>query len=217
MPDYRTILKRVGAAWVIFGLVDITIMIYCIMLGQGYSSSFNLFAVIIGIFLIRGSLRATTLVTQLCAFILTLLLGIILTFPFVQPIGLLLAQAKLKPAETAITLLMLIAVIALLAWTSKQMRSHTVLEARKASGRTTTMPKLVIYFGIALAVFMAITLNTILNGPIGEKAEKLARKKLGPDFKYATQSIRVSGKHHSGTVAAYNDKELKYIPVHWSD
>ncbi|MCH9790490.1 MAG: hypothetical protein K0U82_06695, partial [Planctomycetes bacterium] len=189
----------------------------CLMHRQGYSSSFNLFAVIIGIFLMRGSLRTTTLVIHFSAFMLTLFIGIIFLFPFIQPTGLILAQAKLNPLSSAVSWLMAVAVLALLVWTYRQMRSQPVREARIASGRTTTMPKIAIGFGIVLVVFMAVMLNMTLNGAIGAEAIELARKKLGPDYKYATQSIRASGKHRSGIVAAYNDKEIKYVPVHWSE
>jgi hypothetical protein len=215
--DYRAILKRVGFAWVTFGLLDIVLMIYYIMNGQSYSSSFNIFAVIIGIFLIRGSLGATTLVTWLTAFMLTGCIGVILIFPFLQPMGLLLTQAKLNPVSSIIGWLMGIFVLAMLGWTWKQMRSHPVLEARKASGRPTTTPKIAIGLGIVLVAFLGVMLNSLLNGAIGTKAIALARQKLGPNYKYAAQSIRVSGRYRSGIVVAYNDKEIKYVPVHWNE
>ena len=63
MTDHRAILKRVGLALVVFGIADIAFMIYSVTKGQSYSSSFNIFAVIAGVFLIRGSLGATRLVT----------------------------------------------------------------------------------------------------------------------------------------------------------
>ena len=39
------ILHRVGLALIVFGLLDIGLMIYCIFNGVSYSSSFNIFAV----------------------------------------------------------------------------------------------------------------------------------------------------------------------------
>lgn len=144
MTDYRSILKKVGFAWIVFGLADIAFMIYSITNGQSYSSSFNIFAVVIGILLIRGSLGATTLVTWFSAFALTGFIGVLLIFPFLQPIGLLVVQAKLNPVGSAILWLMAIVVLVLLGWSYKQLRSPSVLDARRASGCTTAMPKIAI-------------------------------------------------------------------------
>ena len=217
MPNYRAILKKVGLAWVAFGLADIAFMIYSIANGQSYSSSFNIFAVIVGIFLIRGSLGATTLVTWFSAFALTGFFGVLLIFSFLQPSGLLLVQAKLNPVGSAILWLMAIVVLVLLGWSYKQLRSSPVLEARQASGRTTAMPKVAIGFGVALLAFMAIMLNMTLNGATGAKAVELAREQLGPNYKYFTQSFSSGGGRTSAVVAAYNDNEIKYVPVEWSE
>ena len=217
MPNYRAILKKVGLAWVAFGLADIAFMIYSIANGQSFSSSFNIFAVIAGIFLMRGSLGATTLVTWFSAFALTGFIGVLLIFPFLQPIGLLIVQAKLNPVGSAMLWLMAAVVLALLAWSYKQLRSPQFLEARKASGRTTAMPKIAIGLGIALVAFMATMLNMTLNGATGAKAVDLAREQLGPDYKYSAQSFSAGGGHTRAIVAAYNDHEIKYVPVEWSE
>jgi hypothetical protein len=217
MADYRAILKRVGLAWVVFGLADIAFMIYSIANGQSYSSSFNIFAVIVGIFLIRGSLGATTLVTWFSALMLAGFIGVILIFPFLQPLGLLVVQAKLNPVGSAVTWLMAIAVLVLLGWSYKQLRSPSVLEARKASGRTTAMPKIAFALGIALVAFLGTMLGMTLNGATGAKAVELARQQLGSGYKYSTQSFSTGGGHTSAIVAAYNDNEIKYVPVEWSE
>ena len=47
IPDEaRRILDRVGLALIVFGLLDMGVMIYCIVNSVNYSSSFNLFAVL---------------------------------------------------------------------------------------------------------------------------------------------------------------------------
>lgn len=217
MTDYRTILKRVGSVWVVFGLIDIAFMIYCLMQRQSYSSGFNIFAVIIGVFLICGSLGAARLATWLSAFMLTMFAGIILIFPFIQPIGLLLTQAKLNPVGFVLRWLMAIAIFILLGWTYKRLRSQPILEARVAIGRTTSKPKTAIGFGIVLVAFLAVMLNFLLNGAAGTKAVELARQKQGMDYHYAVQSIQMRGRHYTGIVIAYNDKEMKYVPVSWNE
>ena len=218
MKDYRTILKRVGLALVAFGLADIAFMIYSISQGQSYSSSFNIFSVIAGIFLIRGSLGAARLVTWFSAFMLTGFIGaIFLLFPFLQPFGLLVTQAKLNPMWFVTLLLMAAVILVLLGWTYHQLRSAPVLAAFQESGRSTAVPKLAIGLGLALVAFLAVMLNMTLNGAAGDKAIELARKKLGPSYNYTTQSIQWGGGHGRAVVAAYNDREIKYVPVEWSE
>jgi hypothetical protein len=46
--EARIILRRVGLALIVFGMLDIAVMIYCIANAVSYSSSFNVFAVLAG-------------------------------------------------------------------------------------------------------------------------------------------------------------------------
>ena len=52
--EARMILRRVGLALIVFGLLDIGVMVYCIANGVNYSSSFNVFAVLAGTYVRRG-------------------------------------------------------------------------------------------------------------------------------------------------------------------
>jgi hypothetical protein len=218
MKDYRATLKRVGLALVVFGLADIALMIYSISQGQSYSSSFNIFSVIAGIFLIRGSLGAIRVITWFSAFMLTVFIGaIFLIFPFIQPLSLLIVEAKLNPMWFIMLSIIAAAVLVLLGWTYHQLRSAPVLGALHESGRSTATPKLAIGLGIALVAFMTIVLNMTLKGATGDKAIELARQQIGPGYSYAIQSIQLGGGHGSAVVAAYNDREIKYVPVEWSE
>jgi hypothetical protein len=49
----RTILRRVGISLIAFGLFDIGVMVYCIINRINYFSSFNIVAVLAGIFVWR--------------------------------------------------------------------------------------------------------------------------------------------------------------------
>lgn len=217
MMDYRIILRRVGLAWIGFGLLDIGLMIYCLMQSHNYSSSFNLFAVILDLFLYRGSLGATTLVTWFSAFMLMLFAGGLLLAPLLQPVGLLVSLIRLHPGQCLLLGVYYATMVGLLIWTYRQIRSTPVLEARRESGRRTGRPQSAFLAGFLLVVFIGVLFNVLLKGSAGTKAVELARQKLGPDYHYAIQSIRVSGKAHSGVVAAYNAQEIKYVPVFWNE
>ena len=218
MTDYLAILKRVGIVLVLFGLADIAFMIYSVSKGQSYSSSFNIFAVIAGIFLLRGNLTAARKVTWFAARMLAgFVAAIFLLVPIVPSIGLLLVQAKLNPASTFAMGLLLVAVLVLLVWVYRQLRSGPVLDALEASGRSTTVPKLAFGLGFALVVFLAVALNMTVNGAAGAKAIELAYQKLGPGYNYAFKSIQWGSGHSSAVVAAYNSNEIKYVSVEWSE
>ncbi len=218
MADYRGILRRVGFAWLAFGLADIAFLIYCIANDKNYSSSFNIFAVIAGIFLIRGSLAATRLVTWFAAFMLTGFVGaIFVLLPFMPPAGLVVLDLKLNPVSSIALCLLMVFVLALLGWTYQQLRAAPVVDALRASGRRGSAPKLAFALGLALVVFLAVMLQMTLKGPVGAKAIDLARQKAGPGYNYAVQSIQWAGDRGKAVVAAYNDAEIKYVPVEWNE
>ena len=81
-----SILARVGTALLIAGVLDVVVMIYCIANGESYASSFNIFAVWLGILLIRGSLWAASVVRFFVAFFLAGAIGLIAAFPLLQPV-----------------------------------------------------------------------------------------------------------------------------------
>jgi hypothetical protein len=92
------ILKRVGAVLIIVGILGICWMIYCIENRISYFSSFNIFALIAGFFLYRGSLRAASVVRRVAAFVLSgatpmLIFGL----PLVYPPPLALLEIRLAP------------------------------------------------------------------------------------------------------------------------
>lgn len=218
MRDYRTILRQVGLALIVYGLADITFMIYCISRGQSYSSSFNIFSVIAGVFLARGSLGAIRIVTWFSAFLLAGFIGaIFIVLPFVEPFGLLIAQVQVDPTWFVTSCLMAVVALVLLGWTYRQLRSAPVLGALQESGRSTATPKLAFGLGLVLVVFLAVMLNMTLHGAAGEKAIALARQKLGPNYSYAVESIQWGGGHGSAVVAAYNNRGIKHVSVEWSE
>ena len=73
---YLPILRRAGVALIVIGVVDVGVMIYCIVYKLRYSSSFNIFAIVAGIFLMRGSLRAAKAISLYGSFMLAALIGI---------------------------------------------------------------------------------------------------------------------------------------------
>jgi hypothetical protein len=92
--SYREILKRVGVVLVVVGLADIAWMIYCIIHKISYSSSLNLFAVIAGILLMRGSLRTAANIRWFGVFFLSASIAMLMAWPALQPIDLTLTEIR---------------------------------------------------------------------------------------------------------------------------
>jgi hypothetical protein len=112
MNGYRAILKRVGIVLIAIGILDIAYWIYCILQGQNYSSSFNIPAVVAGVFLLRGDLRAVPIVTWFAVSMLSNFVSILILLPFLQPAELWATQFRLDLVDLCLSLLVRITAIA---------------------------------------------------------------------------------------------------------
>ena len=128
--QHTPILKRVGAVLLAVGLIDIAVMIYCIANRISYSSSFNIFAVVAGIFLLRGSLRAASIVRWFSVFMLSGFVALLIAWPLMQPVGLTLTQIRLNPRTSIATFAFLAFVLGLLFWLARELGREPVLAAR---------------------------------------------------------------------------------------
>jgi hypothetical protein len=129
MDDYRSSLKVVGIILIIVGFLDIGWMIWCITHGQGYSSSFNIFAVIAGILLMRGSLRTANVVASFSAFFLSGLLGVVVIIPFLVPFDLVLAYLRVYPLYVMLGLFFFACTLVLLGWIYRRLTTPPILAA----------------------------------------------------------------------------------------
>jgi len=216
MDNYLKVLKRVGRVLIAFGLLDIGFMIYCITRGQSYSSSFNIFAVIAGVFLFRGHLGAARVVTSFSAFMLTGFVGAVLVlFPFLQPFDLWITQVRLHPVSSLLYVGVASGVIALLLWVYTQLRSPAVVQARTAAGQSASPPKAAFLFGVLLVLGLSVALHFTLHGEAAANAMRLAKAKEGSAYKYCVTSMSWAGDHGRAAVTAYNDRQIKSVDVEW--
>jgi hypothetical protein len=93
--ETRSILHRVGLGLVVFGLLDIGVMIYCIANGLGYSSSFNIFAVISGVYVWRGHPWYVKWVTRAAGFYAAAFCTMVPIAPFLFPVHLGVLELRL--------------------------------------------------------------------------------------------------------------------------
>jgi hypothetical protein len=218
---YRAILKRVGWVLVVVGLIDVGVMVYCIVRRQSYSSSLNLFAVIAGIFLLRGGLRTAALVRWFSAFMLVGFLAMAVVAPFLQPWDLSLTELRLNPGSFAIGVIFYFLALGLLFWVARQLGLEPVQAAIAKAGVKRRDVRYAVAAGVGLAVLLGISIPLISNGESAERAKSIAKQEVGPGYQFHVRSIRVSSvgnrSNAAGVVTAWNHQEIRSIPFHWED
>lgn len=217
MEDYRRVMARVGWVLVFIGLIDIGVMIYCIMNQMSYSSSFNIFAVIAGIFLLRGSLSSARVVAWFSAFSVVGMGLILLVMILIEPFSLKAAQIKLAPLNFLTTVLFALILLSLLAWSYRQLRSPAVLEARENAGLTTAPPLFAFFLGGVLAVGLGIAMYMVNNGESSKLVKAKAREVLGENYEYHVNAMNWSGNSLTAQLIAFNSDEIVPIAVQCSD
>jgi hypothetical protein len=218
MTEHIKILKQVGWSLVTIGIIDIGFMIYCIINEMNYSSSLNIFAVVAGILLIRGSLGTTRVVTWFIAFMFSgLVLCSILVFTWIYPLDYWLLSFYKNPIGPLFSIVIAVALLFWLFWVYRKLRSPAVLEERAAAGQRVGAPKSAFLFGIFLAILMTVLLQLTLKGDSAEKAVRLASQQYGPQYKYFVSNISWSGNNVYARLTAYNDEESKEVKIEWKE
>ena len=218
MAEHLRILRHVGWVLVVIGLLDIGFMIYCIANRMNYSSSLNVFSVVAGIFLLRGSLGAARVVTWFSAFMLSgLLLCSFLVFPWLQPLEYWVLTFREDPVVSLVSILMVPVLLFVLFWVYRMLRAPPVVQARAAAGQRSGVPKSAFVAGSALAVIMAVMLQLTLKGELADQAVRLATQQHGSEYRYFVSSINWAGRRASARLTAYNDKESKEVEVEWEN
>jgi len=222
MNEHEAILKKVGIALIVVGLLDISFMVYCIINEISYSSSFNIFAVIAGILLYRGGLKTAKVVTFFSAFFLTGIGGVIFIFPLFIPPDLLLTQIKLNPLSSAGYFVFVLFFLIFLTWVLKSLTTPAIHEAMDNKGINPksffSRPRSGVLCGLLLLAILGGTLPLLLKGETAERAKIEAQKKVGDGYKLAVSTINVSSNFNGKTnvyavVTAYNDNEIKQVEV----
>ena len=156
----REILKRVGVPLIAFGLFDIGVMIYCLINHINYSSSFNIFAVLAGIFVWRGHPWWVQWASRASGFFLGAFIAAIIASPFLFPIDLGVREMQAHPLGAAGLAIYSLGAMTLLAWTHWQLRSPAVVPSEPSvwvSWRPSAL-------GAALAICIFTLVSVTLHG-----------------------------------------------------
>lgn len=214
-------LKRVGGVLLVVGLIDIAVMVYCIVNRISYSSGFNIFAVIAGIFLLRGSLRAASVVRWFAVFLIAGIVAMTIAWPFTQPLGLTFTQFRLNPGGAFTTFAFMAFVLGLSFWVARELGQKEVKIARASTGRKEREMRIPAALAVSLVVVMGVALALLFGGESAARAKSMAMQQVGPGYRFDVSALKVSSrgksKFVSGVVTAWNDKEIVSIPVQWEE
>lgn len=209
----RAVLKRVGIVLMVVGLLDIAYRVYCVANGISCSSSLNVFALIAGVFLYRGSLTAARIGAHAAAFLLGGVLVGLLALPFLCPTGLILVAFKTAPASTLLAWVLSFALPVLSFWVYRQLTAEAVQGAlnRPLAGKRSLIA------GALLVLLVVLLVSRSLLGSASDQVVAEARQKLGPDYEYfvarMTRTTHRDGESSRALVLAYNSERLEPVQV----
>ena len=208
----------------VVGSLDICAMAYCIANGIGYSSSLNIFALVAGIFLYRGGVETARRVGFFSGFFLGAAVPFVLFSLFSTPFELILLKVKLEPGPSFLFCGSILVILGLIFWVYKSVTTMEILnEIKKTLGETSKFktPKAGLLYGGGLALILGVVLGIASQGEFKAKAIEMARKQVGENYRFHVSGFSVrtyNGKSsYDVTVTAYNDKEIKDVPLHWDD
>lgn len=219
--DHLPLLKKTGLVLVVVGLLDIGLMIYAIANQVSYSSSLNVFAVVAGVFLWRGNLRAASAVRWLALFFLAAMVLLSVMSPLLLPLGLLATYFQVKPLTFVGSLSAFAVALLLFGWLAKQLSADPIKAARQAAGRKERDARIPLFVGATLAVVLAGVNFTVQRSDSAARAVGEARGQLGEGYDFHVSSINYrsssEGTVVSGVVTAWKSGTIKELPFQWRE
>lgn len=216
-PDLKRV-RRAGVALIAIGTVDIAIFAYCIANSIGYSSSFNIFAVIAGTFLVRLHPRAIGLVWWFSGFMFVgFLAAAVLLLPWIPPIEYTAFKFQQSPVSSLATATVGIGMLAFLGWLHRLLSADEVQRFARAYSRPPPNIKLGYGAGVGIVVLMVVVMNLTLRGTAADHAINLAKQEAAESYKYFVSSLRLSNGKRSATVVAYGPQGERTISVQWQE
>jgi hypothetical protein len=213
--EVRQILHWVGLALIIFGSLDIGLMIYCIVNGVSYSSSFNIFAVISGIYLWRGHPWYVKWVTRAAGFSAAAFCAMVPMAPFLFPVDLGVLELRLHPAGVIVGTVASIGVVVFLVWVYRELRQAPVLAAYAVAGYSPGRFWVAPLCGAMLALGACVLFIVLMHGDAEQSAIRLATVKTGPGYHYLVTRLSYAGDRGTAEVRAYDGQAIKTVQVRW--
>lgn len=127
-----------------------------------------------------------------------------------------LAQIRLLPVSFFIPLLVEIVTGFIAFWVYIKLRAIYVFGGRIRPKRSVSTPKLAFILGILYTLILVFFLQFILRGKTGAKAIEIAQIEYGNYYKYHVRGIQWEKNQVKANLIGYNECEIKYLTVQWS-
>ena len=219
MPQSNNPFRKIGIALLVIGILDIGYLIYSIINGFSYTSSFNIFAVVASIFLIRGNVIAALITRFFVTFFAAFVFGGVILYFYLMPIDLIMIQIKLQSTPMLSFALIFGCVSAILIWMCIQFSTSESIQAFIDGGYKSTVPKLISFSAAAavtlLIILIGVFFNFFYSSEAITKAVKLARAQYGNNYQYHVTSFNIENDHGIATVTVYNNEAIKTVEVQW--
>lgn len=219
---YQQIMNRVGSVLLIAGLLDLLFSLWQATTSGHFVIKFNLLAILCGVFLLKGSLRAAWVTRWLAVISLVAITGNVLLLPLGEPVALTLAKFRLMTADMLMATGFVAALLVLAVWVMRQLGKAPVRAATEESGgkwRGNLVPAVL---GMAVVAVMGVGVVQGLSGEGPQRAMRMAAQQHGNAFQYTTSWYSVTRSSSGVTsrravVTAWNDKEIRFVNVGWDE
>ena len=216
---FTKILRRTGAVLLILGVAGLATIIPRHDLPELAFAPAALFAIVAGGGLMLGGPRTALYVRTTAVFLLAAGLTPVAMAPFFQPFSLTLAELRLYAPTFAVQAAAFALVLAVLLWLSLELGRAPVRDAIAGAGIRRWSMQIPAQAGAGVVFLCGLLFWLSLHGQSAERAEALALRQLGPDYRYHLSWISSTKIEHgtsvSGIVTAWNDKEIKTVLLHW--
>jgi hypothetical protein len=216
-------LRWAGTLLIVAGSIHVVAMLDSMLKAPKGFFNMNLCGivpVVAGIFLFRGSLRVARAVGWVTAFVLPILVGCFLFQLVVPPFDFLLVLLRIAPRDFFNTLGWPLLKVACSAWLLWELRSQPVRQACLKSRKSVSRLCIPVLFGVLASIAVLTLFGLRLQGDTARQARRIAQQ-LGPKYKCWVDNVTVIhtpvGKMFCATVIAYNQREIRMVPVHWTE
>ena len=136
------------------------------------------------------------------------------------PVGLAFAQLRLTPVTVLMDALPVLLPAAIVVVVALQLSRPEVRAAQIAAGRRPSTGRVPLMLGLLLTLGAVGVDYYVLNGVAAQHASQLAARQFGAGYQYYTNSLSMvldERRGYTATVQAWNDKEVRLIPVQWKN
>lgn len=199
---------------------DIAWMVWRVAGGADYSYSMTILAVIGGVLLLRGSLRAAFFLVWIVSVLLPMAVasGIM---ELLQPLDLTLTRLRLDTGGQIAAAVPLLVFCAVLYCVRSELLRQPVQAAMLIAGRRRPAAHTALGIGVVLGLLSLLGGHLSRSGDLAGKAEVLARAKHGADFQYYASKITprddMDGTFVEAKVEAWRADRVDTVDVFWKE